>query len=472
MKQQKNSVQNATELLASLPKLRANEDWKASIREARKQRIDTIIVLDDDPTGTQTVYDIPVLTDWAAKVISEELKASTPIFYILTNSRSLPQNQADDLALTIGKNIQAANQAFDRKIMVISRGDSTLRGHYPSEVKALKVGLSMENAVDVLIPAFFEGGRYTIHDIHYVRQNEQMIPAAQTPYAKDGAFGYAHSNLKDWVEEKTGGKVKAESAVSFSIEELRTKEVDDLVQKLNGSSSAKCLIINAADYIDLEVFALILLQTTTPFVCRTAASFVAALAALPEKELLQKADLIRDNSKNGGLIVVGSHVPKTTRQLEHLRQAVDIKELVVDVKELIERFDQRDELIARYRQSVDALIVSGKDAVLATSREVLKVDEAEDNLSIGAKISAVMSGIVKQLTHRPKYILAKGGITSSDTATVSLGVKRAMIMGQVLPGIPVWRLGEESKFPGLSYIIFPGNVGADDAIVRVVKKLA
>ena len=44
-------------------------------------------------------------------------------------------------------------------------------------------------------------------------------------------------------------------------------------------------------------------------------------------------------------------------------------------------------------------------------------------------------------------------------------------MGQIQPGIPVWKLGPESRFPGLPYIIFPGNVGSDDTLKKVVKIL-
>ena len=71
----------------------------------------------------------------------------------------------------------------------------------------------------------------------------------------------------------------------------------------------------------------------------------------------------------------------------------------------------------------------------------------------------------------PRYILAKGGITSSDIATRALNVKKAMVLGQILPGVPVWKLGAESRFPNLAYIVFPGNVGDDRALIAVVRQL-
>jgi uncharacterized protein YgbK (DUF1537 family) len=46
-----------------------------------------------------------------------------------------------------------------------------------------------------------------------------------------------------------------------------------------------------------------------------------------------------------------------------------------------------------------------------------------------------------------------------------------LISGQILPGVPVWKLGAESRFPNLAYIVFPGNVGNADALVDVVRQL-
>ena len=87
------------------------------------------------------------------------------------------------------------------------------------------------------------------------------------------------------------------------------------------------------------------------------------------------------------------------------------------------------------------------------------------------RVSDGLIEIVQKIAVRPRYLVAKGGITSSDTATAALGVVRATVAGQILPGIPVWRTGAESRHPGLAYIVFPGNVGGDDALVEVERKL-
>jgi uncharacterized protein YgbK (DUF1537 family) len=78
--------------------------------------------------------------------------------------------------------------------------------------------------------------------------------------------------------------------------------------------------------------------------------------------------------------------------------------------------------------------------------------------------------IVRGLQVRPRFLIAKGGITSSDVATRGLGVRRALVRGQILPGVPVWRLGAEARFPGLDYVVFPGNVGGDTALADAVRK--
>ncbi|MEL7122643.1 MAG: four-carbon acid sugar kinase family protein [Bacteroidota bacterium] len=443
---------------------------RGAIEDARAMKFDVIIVLDDDPTGTQTIYDIPVLTNWSINGIRKELEFGTSLFYILTNSRSMPQESADQLALTIGKNIRKANRDLNKSIMVISRGDSTLRGHYPSEVEALEVGLGCTQCVNILIPAFFEGGRFTVGDVHYVKQNSQLIPAAQTAYAKDKVFGYKHSNLKMWVEEKTRGAVSSSEIISFSINELRTQSIASLTQKLNRCVPGTTCVVNATNYQDLQVFTLALLKSRIIPICRTAASFVAALSALPPKPLLTKEQLVQDSTA-GGLIIIGSYVPKTTRQLQYLEQNTSLNLIELDVKSMLNAKDEANFLLRQYSDRINDLIQNGEDVVLYTSRALIAANTIKENLLIGTRISGFITDIVDQLKIRPKYLLAKGGITSSDIATKALNVKRAMVKGQVLPGVPVWTLGAESKFEGLSYIIFPGNVGKNDAITHVVKQL-
>jgi len=435
--------------------------------QAASAHIDAIIVLDDDPTGTQTVYDVPVLTTWLTADIQIELELGTPLFYILTNSRSLNEAQAIRLARAIGENIRDASHTQSKSVMVISRSDSTLRGHYPAEVTALEAGLGMDASVHFIIPAFFEGGRYTINDIHYVKDGEQMIPAAKTPFAEDPVFGYQSSDLKKWVAEKTEGKVSNEQVKSITLADLRDTPFDTLLQKINSLQNGEVCIVNAVDYQDLQTLALAVLQSPIDPIFRTAASFVAVLAAKPPKPLLVKKDLQIDPAQ-GGLIVVGSYVDKTTRQLTYLLET-DIQSMEVEVAALLAGHQPSAKEVAK---QIDTILQRGENIVLYTSRELIANKGNNDSLDIGQMVSQYLTDIVSHLTQRPAYILAKGGITSSDIATQGLRVKKAKVTGQISAGVPVWELGAESKFPGLPYIIFPGNVGNQRSLLEVVQRLS
>ena len=445
------------------------ESLLSQIREKISSSQQTIVVLDDDPTGTQTVYDVPVLTEWTTEVIKAEFQRATPLFFILTNSRSLPVQKANQLAVTIGQNLIEASQQTGQNFFVISRSDSTLRGHYPNEVNALLAGMQQEAAVRILVPAFLEGGRYTINDTHYVQEGNQLIPVGETPFAQDKSFGFSASNLKGWVEEKTDGKVKSKDVVSLSLSDLRQKGATYVTETLSACSPNATYIVNAVHRSDLEIFALGLLNTKVPVICRTAASVVPILAGLAPQPLLTRDQLLFD-SANGGLIVVGSYVPKSTAQLEHLLQHASVRSIKLDVNEILEYSDIED-FAQQTAQKIGQLLTDNQDTVIYTSRDLVSGQDKEESLKIGQQVSSFLTNVIQQISIKPRYLLAKGGITSSDTATQGLGVKKANVLGQVLSGVPVWKLGEESKFPGLTYIVFPGNVGQADSITKVINQL-
>jgi uncharacterized protein YgbK (DUF1537 family) len=428
----------------------------------------TIVILDDDPTGTQTVHNVPVITQWSEEVIEKEILTS-PVFFILTNSRSLQAEEADSLATVLGKRLKKAAVNHNKKLLVISRSDSTLRGHYPNEVNALAEGLGWMHAKELLIPAFFEGGRYTFKDIHYVKEGERFVPAAETPFAKDNTFGYESSDLKHWIEEKSHGSIKATAVQSLSLELLRNQPIEDVRDILNGNN--RHFIVNATSYNDLGAVALASLRAKGPFIFRTAASFINAIANIEVKAILQKKDLLTDNESNGALVVVGSYVPKTTAQLTYLKKHSNAVFVEFDVAKLIHSDSIEKELVQISTQ-IDNEIGQRKNVVLYTTREVLKGNTKEENLKIVNQVSQNLIAIVKSLKNRPKYMLSKGGITSSDIAVKALKVARAHIIGQVIKGVPVWRLGQDAKFPELPYIVFPGNVGDDDALFNVIEKLS
>ena len=443
------------------------EDFKPAIQTALRKSGKTIIVLDDDPTGTQTVHDVPVLTIWDEATLTAEVKKGTQLFYILTNSRSLNSDEADALNAEIGENIRSVFEQENKAFIIVSRSDSTLRGHFPNEVIALTNALQISDYITAVIPAFFEGGRFTIDDIHYVREGDELIPAAETPFALDKAFGFKNSDLKAWVEEKTKGKVKAATVHSFSLEHLRDSTPAELAAQLNELKPDTTLIVNATEYADLEKFALASFKSSVKIVFRTAASFVKAMGGITEKPLLGKNDLTITGNTNGGLIVVGSYVPKTSRQLNNLLKVSYLINVEIDVNQVLAEKIKPDEVV----QTIEKGLKNGQDIVVYTSRKLQTGEDEKESLKIGNVIADFITAIVQKLSVVPKFMVAKGGITSSDIATKALNIRRANVAGQALPGVPVWKTGKESKFPGMPYIIFPGNVGDDGSLATLYEKL-
>jgi uncharacterized protein YgbK (DUF1537 family) len=467
-----NKHPNKNELLNSLP-----AEWPVDLRPAIREQVEAsrrkIVVLDDDPTGTQTVHGVPVLTEWSVEALQAELANDLPAFYILTNSRSMPLVQAQALNTEIGRNLVAA-AGGDHRFAVVSRSDSTLRGHFPGEVEALAEVLGQEVDGWLIIPFFLEGGRYTINDIHYVAEGDQLVPAGETEFARDSAFGYRASNLCDWVVEKSGGYIPAERVSSVSIEDIRQGGPERVTEKLTGLARDAVCAVNVASMRDLEVFTQGLLKAETGgrrFLYRTAASFVQVRAGITPRPVLTQVDLDLPQS-GGGLVVVGSYVPRTTGQVSALLARPElIKSIEVEVEALLEDGSWQAE-IERAAQEANRALQQNQNVMVYTSRKLVTVADAAASLSIGQRVSEGLIAVVRMISSRPRYLLAKGGITSSDVATKGLGIKRAMVLGQILPGVPVWQAGPESRYPSLTYIVFPGNVGGPEAMVEVVEKLA
>lgn len=414
------------------------------------------------------MHGIPVLTHWSVDALETELNTRHSGFYILTNSRSMTVREACHLNYEIGTNLKAASQKTGVDIEFISRSDATLRGHLPDEVDALAEALDAVGCPYLIVPCFFEGNRYTINDIHYVTENDVMTPAAETAYARDAVFGYCHSNLKKWVEEKTQGRISRHQVVTLSLEDIRRGGPEKVRNILWELVSGSVCVVNAASYRDLEVVVQGLLEAEDQgcrFLFRTAASFVRVRCGIEPRILLESRDFITDNGC-GGLFVVGSYVPKTTQQVKALINADQAMAIEIDVIQLLDT-GQRAQEIERVIATMNKSIGEGVDTVIYPSRKLSSGRDSAHSLKIGKQVSDSLVQIIAALDHQPRYLVAKGGITSSDVATAGLGVRRAMIIGQILPGVPVWKLGDEARYPGMAYIVFPGNVGGKKALVQI-----
>lgn len=437
------------------------------------------IVLDDDPTGVQTVHDISVYTDWSVESIKSGLIEENKVFYILTNSRGLTADETTAAHREIAANIVTAARETGKRYLIMSRSDSTLRGHFPLETRLLKEGMEADGFTvdgEILCPFFKEGGRFTIDNTHYVKYGEELVPAAQTEFAKDKTFGYSHSDIPSYIEEKTAGEFKAESVTCISLAELRSCDYDAIVQKLLAVTGFNKVCVNAVDYCDIKVFAVALYRAMAQgktFMFRTAAGLVKVVGGVTDIPLLKRRDMVTLDIDNGGVVVVGSHTQKTTAQLNELLTLPCVVPIEFNSDLVLEGDEAFWAEVDRCVAAEEAAILAGKTPVCFTNRRLLVVenDTPESALQRSVKISQGVQSLVGRLKVTPAFIIAKGGITSSTVGTEALGVKKANVLGQICPGIPVWQTDDTSKFPKIPYVIFPGNVGSDETLRQAVEIL-
>ena len=452
---------------------------QALLEEKCREDRHKIIVLDDDPTGVQTVHDVSVYTDWSYDSIKRGFEEKGKLFYILTNSRGFTVEQTTRAHLEIGETAAKVSEETGIDYVIVSRGDSTLRGHYPLETELLARAEEKHRnrAVDgeIICPYFKEGGRFTIGNVHYVKYGNELVPAGETEFAQDKTFGYHCSNLKDYVEEKTGGRYPAREVLDISLEELRSLDYSAITDKLLALHDFGKIVVNAVDACDLKVFCIALydaMKQGRRFMFRTAAGFVKEFGAVSDRPLLSREEMVAGDRKTGGIIVVGSHTKKTTSQLEELKAVPGIRflefnsDLVLDE----EKFQEEIQSVVRREEE---LLEQGVTVAVYTKRKLLSLenDSPEAALTRSVKISDAVQSLVGGLKVTPGFVVAKGGITSSDVGTKALKVKKATVLGQVRPGIPVWRTGAESRFPGIPYVIFPGNVGEAETLKETVEIL-
>jgi uncharacterized protein YgbK (DUF1537 family) len=426
----------------------------------------TIVILDDDPTGCQTVSDVPLLFIWEKGILTEAFRKQVPLLFILTNSRSMNEGKAEIILSEILQNLKDAADIANRKLLVVSRSDSTLRGHYPLETELIIQHLGLENPVQCLIPAFFQGGRFTVNDIHYVKEGESLTPAAETQFARDASFGFSSSDLKIYVEEKTAGAIKQQEVLSFSLDDLRKKGPEFIYEKLQFTDKKVC-IVNALSRKDLDVFAIGARRAVNKgrnLVFRIAASFINSLANLPVSELINPSDYLPDKCR-GMLFIVGSYVKKSSDQLGHLLMHSTFKKYELDVEELVNGNEMKD-----IHDELSSEIENGNDCILYTTRKLVRGQSVLENLKIGSMVSDFIARNIRKMDTPPGIIVTKGGITSHIVAKEGMGTDEARVLGQVLPGVPVIK-PVTGRYQNTVQVIFPGNVGEKDSLSLIYKKL-
>ena len=474
---------NAEKTFADCEKLWRDSAARETVRhlydEAYRDFDSQVMVLDDDPTGVQTVHDIPVVTDWAEATLKDAM-GENRMFFVLTNSRSFSAEKTAAAHREMAQNACRAARETGKRLMLISRGDSTLRGHYPLETKVLRETLEEMGhpafSGEVLCPFFREGGRFTLNGVHYVKEGDRLTPAAQTEFARDKTFGYHHSHLAEYIQEKSGGSIPADKVLLITLRELRGLAWDDIEQRLLHAEDFHYIAADALEEADVQALAVILMRLEKKgrrYMFRSAAAVPKVFGHVENRPLLRREEMVEADSAVGGLVIVGSHVKKTTEQLNCLRDlARPLCFLEFDVSGW-----SREGALAEETKRVTALaekaMMRGETAVVYTSRALVAPEgmSPEKMLEISVSISDALTAVVSSLSFRPRFLIAKGGITSSDVGVKALRVKKALVLGQAAPGVPVWKTGEESLFPGLSYIIFPGNVGSVETLRNIVETL-
>lgn len=452
-----------------------------------------LVVLDDDPTGTQSVADLPVLTRWDIEDFIWAFGQSKPAVYVLTNTRSLDPAEAAARNEEVVRNALAAAGGSDGaglRLGFVSRSDSTLRGHYPLEpdvIAATVLEVSGEKTDGVvLVPAFPDAGRVTIGGVHYMRGTGEgagtLIPVSETEFAKDATFGFTNSNMAKYVEEKSQGRFAADSVIVLDLNIIRAstdpqataKAIADAIAAATDSTPIVADIVTENDLRALSLGLEEAERRGKKLLYRVGPPFGRARIGQEIRTELSAAEAYAGNtpSEAGGLIVVGSHVGVTTRQLKALTEQHSAARIVeIDVEKLLSGSAD-----AHLDQTVDAIVeaLHGGDVIVHTSRLLIKTDSPAESLRIARTVSAAVVTVVNRTlkTFPPRFVIAKGGITSSDVAAHGLEIRHAIVRGPMLPGIVSLWEPVDGPAKGIPYIVFAGNVGDDQSLADVTRKLS
>lgn len=396
-----------------------------------------MVVFDDDPTGIQTVHGCLLLTEWSAASLKRAFGDREPFFYILTNTRAMTPDEARRTMQDAAEAVVRANEDYGYHLICVSRSDSCLRGHFPLETDVIRETLRRHGRKVwekvPFVPAFIESGRVTVNGIHYMRQEGTLVPVAETEFANDNVFAYTHSDLRGYITEK-------------------------------GADPDGYLTPDAASYADLYAFCHTMAEAARKgqpdIVVRASSSLPRALSGIADKPFITPQELMSGGGT--GCFVVGSHVKKTTEQLNRLLAADGVGGIELPVEDILNR-PQR--LMSDTTDTIRRMAAQGVTPVIYTSRTELRTDDAAERQALGKRVSDFLVETVRQLPCHPKYLVAKGGITSHDILTHGLNVGMARVMGQVINSVPCI-MAEKDGSP-LPYIIFPGNVGTKDSLKEI-----
>jgi uncharacterized protein YgbK (DUF1537 family) len=417
--------------------------------------VDAVVALDDDPTGAQTLTGVTALLAWSPERVAGGL-AGRKALHLLTNARALPARDVEPIVTSAA----AAATAGAPEAHVLLRGDSTLRGHLREELLGLRAVVDPNGRAPVLlVPALPSAGRVTVGGVHLIVRNGARTPLHETEYARDGVFAYADARLLRWAEERSGGLLPAADGVELALDALRSGGADAVA----GTIDDLCVRARPAAFVpdvetvaDLEVVAAgyaLAAASGARALVRCAPAFVGVVSGTTASEPAPPPV-----SDGGVLVVCGSYVPTTSRQLARLDAARPGCLVEVDVAALASGDPGAE--IARAAGAATGLLAERGLAILATPRERAA---ATATLEAGNRIATGLAAVVAAIRPLPPVLVAKGGITSHVTLQQGVGADEADVVGPVLPGVSRW-----SVAGGLDYIVVPGNVGGDDLLVELL----
>ena len=385
------------------------------------------VVIDDDPTGSQTVHDCLLLLKWDCSTLVKGFESKSNLFFILANTRSLSENDAKLTIEDICKNLKSviASQAYDEEIIFISRGDSTLRGH----------------------------------------------------------LGYSTSKVKNLLFQQSKSQINLEDIQNLllsDIEMLNDEENNIVFKTLKNLKNNKHVVVDVENYSQLKKFSLVIkkLIKQKKFLFRTAASFISSIS---EKKSVSQSEIffsnlrIRNKEKSflPGLIIVGSYVELSTIQLNNLLEISNCNPVELDVFEFFKitssdnNQKRRNLFKNKFLKEIRFSFERGKTPVLFTSRKFMSLDSSE-LFNFYNLLACFIAELVADLKYEIGYLISKGGITTNLILSKGLNADYVYLEGQILTGISVvtYNLKNGEKLPIVTH---PGNIGTKDSLVNIWK---
>ncbi|MET4638405.1 four-carbon acid sugar kinase family protein [Mycetocola sp. 2940] len=405
------------------------------------------VVLDDDPTGTQSASNVRVLLVSDADLLTEALRTDDSV-YVQTNTRAIDEASAVALVRQVRNDALAAGSRLGEDIQFVLRGDSTLRGHVFAETEQFLD----DGALMIFVPAFPDGGRTTRGGVHYVNTGGSDTPAHETEYADDPVFPFASGVLAEYVREKS-----AREPLPVSLDVVRG-DAATLASILQDAAAGSVAVPDAVTNDDIRRIAEAIRTARVhgrSIVVRSAAPLAAMLAGVESSGLLA-TPLVEGRPPT--LLACGSHTGGASAQLDLVARAWGQPVVIDTSAALVEPEPAGHDAAARAAGATDGV------TVVTTSRE----RSADHNtLDHGERVMLALTTAVRDLLPSVEVVVAKGGITSAEVARSGVGATSALVLGQVLPGVSVWRMtavdGRE-----ILYVVVPGNVGGPDTLVNVL----